>query len=606
MIDWLKIGKSATFFRKKGRLPKAAIDDLFRVLRQEHPSPSNNLFKHVKDQHGRAHWSAIAFYYDRDPSFLELPLGQPRERVCGFVLLVEYKEFVALFKAGLDIPSSFKSEHFERVGSDRVEKAIAQTDATFEKIRLRNMASSKYTLRAKTLEAVDLQTVVGPASTRRFVPQGYRVRRGTDHFSATPSTGRISERSERAAYTELITWVTTVADRIAAPGGQTSAFIGNFAREVDLGTIAAPITPTFFGVDVSFLTDELFESNEPKRLIRWNGDVAQVVNKQDTDAILAALDQSFAIRISRGQTRIIDPRNQRQIGELKTGKSRISLKALELPEALNISIEAAAGQPGTDPNGMPLKRFIDRSDIFSVLFSDFTLAYIDGALYRDNQIEDGGASFLRYFIAEPSLALATSEKGAFIAGQPNFDVNSVFSKVVQTIALNDNALVCDDLGDEWADFIGICTTTNPRSISFYHAKHGGLSLSASAFHAAVGQALKNLGRMPLLNDALVAKSAFWSGTYNAPGVQTAIPRMQRGSFAQFQQAAIDARSAPDSIRRVFIVTSSLSKQQLENAFAQVGSGAAPLPHFIQLYWLLMTFISACAEVGACAYIVCQP
>ena len=30
------------------------------------------------------------------------------------------------------------------------------------------------------------------------------------------------------------------------------------------------------------------------------------------------------------------------------------------------------------------------------------------------------------------------------------------------------------------------------------------------------------------------------------------------------------------------------------------------PHFVQLYWILMGFFSACAEIGAIGYVVCQP
>ena len=32
--------------------------------------------------------------------------------------------------------------------------------------------------------------------------------------------------------------------------------------------------------------------------------------------------------------------------------------------------------------------------------------------------------------------------------------------------------MCDDLGDEWADFIGINGSHQPKTISFYHAKYG--------------------------------------------------------------------------------------------------------------------------------------
>jgi hypothetical protein len=54
-----------------------------------------------------------------------------------------------------------------------------------------------------------------------------------------------------------------------------------------------------------------------------------------------------------------------------------------------------------------------------------------------------------------------------------------------------------------------------------------------------------------------------------------------------------------------MVTSSLGRRQLEEAFVDIGGGQAPTAHFVQLYSLLMGYFSACAEVGAYPYVVCQ-
>lgn len=86
MIDWLRSAKSANFYKKRRRLPKAAITELFRTIRQNSDTPSQNAFHHVKEALGHASWSAIAFFYERSPSFLELPEGHARERVCGFLM----------------------------------------------------------------------------------------------------------------------------------------------------------------------------------------------------------------------------------------------------------------------------------------------------------------------------------------------------------------------------------------------------------------------------------------------------------------------------------------------------------------------------------------
>lgn len=168
-------------------------------------------------------------------------------------------------------------------------------------------------------------------------------------------------------------------------------------------------------------------------------------------------------------------------------------------------------------------------------------------------------------------------------------------------------LICDDLGDEWADFIGVSTQTTPTMISFYHAKFGDRSLSASAFHDAVGQGIKNLGHLVLTGERMTAKYAGWDDTYRNDGTQMAIARYMRGGARAAIEAKIsDATGAPDALRRVFIVTSSLSKDDVAEAFERAAAGQALRPNFVQLYWIISTFFAACTEIGANGYIVCQP
>src|SRR4051812_35039575 len=118
MITKLRVAKSAYFFRKLQRIPKQAVAKLFTDLRSDHENPSKAIFRHVKEKHGKATFSAIAFYYDRDPSFLDLPAGHERERICGYLLLVEYKDVVALFRSGLEVTPDFKTEYLGKLGTD--------------------------------------------------------------------------------------------------------------------------------------------------------------------------------------------------------------------------------------------------------------------------------------------------------------------------------------------------------------------------------------------------------------------------------------------------------------------------------------------------------
>src|SRR5690349_2814712 len=105
MIGWLRHGKTANFYKKRSRLSKAAINDVFNTIRGGSALPSKNIFRQVKEPLHGAHWSAISFFYDRDPSFLILPAAHARERVCGFLLLVEYRDHAVIFKSHIDLPA---------------------------------------------------------------------------------------------------------------------------------------------------------------------------------------------------------------------------------------------------------------------------------------------------------------------------------------------------------------------------------------------------------------------------------------------------------------------------------------------------------------------
>ena len=179
MIDALRVGKTANFYSLKRTLSNAAVNDLFRQIRAGQPSASQNLFYHRRVRARGAIWSAISFFYDQSPPFLTED-AKIRERICGYVLLIEHRDHVALFKSKLDLPAGFSTRYFGRVSSERVDLAVARRDAVFEKIRLRNMSVSKNVMRSKTFEADDLRNVVGLAGANRYVPQAYAVRSGVD------------------------------------------------------------------------------------------------------------------------------------------------------------------------------------------------------------------------------------------------------------------------------------------------------------------------------------------------------------------------------------------------------------------------------------------
>jgi hypothetical protein len=603
MISWLKTAKAAHFYKARGRVPVSAIYRFFKALRTQSVEPSRYLFRHAKEKFQGATWSATAFFNERRVPFLESATVLSRERICGFLLFIEYRGYVAVLRSGFDLTPDFKTKYLSRIPSPEVQAATARSDAIFEQMRLRSTAVSKHVLQRKTLEADDLQSVVGPAGANRYVPQGYRVRNQGERYSTTPSTGRIALRADRAGHEELIAWAQSVIDRLLDDRSSPAPFIRTFAQPIDLGSIPDGVQPTHFTVNVMSLLDALFDEAEPVELVRQTGTGLEPLSAADTQQTLDFLDQPYRIRKSkRGGFSILGKHNA-VVGRLTLGKSRMALRTFSLPETSGLFVRRKGD--ADDPSGVALKRFIDQRDLFIVLFNNVSIVYLDGNLHRDDAFGDGGHRFLGFIKTDPHLANATSEKGSFALDQLAFEPNTVFRTVIDHIAAGDTTLVCDDLGDEWADFIGVNVESAPNSISFYHAKHGAPSLGASAFHDSVGQAIKNLGRMTLSSDALAVKLEKWARNYANNNVQTGISRVVRSDAPTVEERFEEAASSPDTIRRVFIVTPSLSREALANAFESIRSGNPPSAHFVQLYWLLSSYFSAALEAGVYPYVICR-
>ena len=604
MIHDLATAKTASFFVVKKRLSDNAIEALFVRLRANYNVSAHNIFKHTREVQGTARWSAICFTYEAPPSFLA-PATDVRETLCGYLLLVEYQGHAAVFSSRIGLPASFKTRFFSPVPVERVEGAIAKGDAIFQRMRMRNMSVSQFAMRNKTLEAPNLATVVGPSGSRRYAPQTYTVTMNGRLSTATPSTGRIATRSERVGIDELIDFAEDVVDAVRADPVDVSAFIRSFARPVSLADALASSEPITMAIDTSALVDAVTGAEATIRLMRA-GDNPVEITSAELNALIAQLDLPLEIGGGARVRKARVPGTDVEAASIALNKSRISLRSLQLLPAADVEVESLNMPIGQDPERRTLQRYLDDTNALIVLFDDFQLAYIDGQVFRDEGMQGGGAAFLRYLHPNAALAAVTSEKGNFAVAQVSFEATSTFGAIVDHVAAADTILICDDLGDEWADFIGLREDGGVTHVSFYHAKHGDLSLGASPFHVAVSQAIKNLANMSFPEDRVAQKVLGWGDTYNAPGHATQIPRTIRSNAPDLLEAVTRARTAPEALRRATIVTSSLSKQAVEEAFADIQNGQRPSPSFVQLYWLLQSFFSACTEVGAVGSIVCRP
>lgn len=604
MINELQASKSCYFFRQRAPITASAITSLFRAVRSAQTSASNNFFSFSREPHGTALWSSLCFQFDRTPAFLP-GSDSVVDRVTGYLLIVEYRGHIAIFKSQIDVTPEFAKRHLERVSPQEVDRGLTSKDSIFDRVRLRNMSLSRFALRSKTLEGDNLQNNVGMASSARFAPLGYSFREADEHYSTTPRTGRIAQRADRTGYIDLVDYACSIVDRIHPRPGRPSSspFLAAFARPMELSELTA--APSQFAVDTAILKQAIFD-DKIIRLVKPNGPGFRELPKAEVDPILDELTAVLSVTIGAPRKLVLtQPTTGAEVGEIATNKMRIALRRLTLPALSQVYVEDTKFGVGADNGRVLLKKFIDEQNAFIVLFDQPQFAYLDGSLYQDDSLVNGGELFLGYLFGNTDLAHVVEEKGAFTTAHCTFDNDSTFGTVLSTVAPEDHVMVCDDLGDEWADFIGFRTDPSAPRITFYHAKHGELSLGASPFHVSVGQAIKNLGNLSLPASSMPKKYRRWSRLYTNNRVRTNISRTCRGTLADTQAAVEFCRNAPHTTKRVAIVTSSLSKAAVRQAFLNIASGAPVDPYFVQLYWLLSSFFAACTEVGAFGCVICQ-
>ena len=230
---------------------------------------------------------------------------------------------------------------------------------------------------------------------------------------------------------------------------------------------------------------------------------------------------------------------------------------------------------------------INKESLFIVSFQNIDIRYSTRTLFKDTKLLGNIDYFLKSIETSTALKSALSEKGNVVSASSSFDKTSLFGIIESTIS-SEQYLLCDDFGDEWADYIGF---TPNKTIRFYHAKSSSKKYSASAFHDLVSQAIKNIGNFDFNRDLTSKKikiSSFYSGCK--------IKRLRKGKAASCFNDLKETYNSPNIIREIVLVIDFFNKVDLENELKRLKAGKAK-NQTIQILWLLSTLIGTCQERG---------
>lgn len=262
-----------------------------------------------------------------------------------------------------------------------------------------------------------------------------------------------------------------------------------------------------------------------------------------------------------------------------------------------------------------LTRRLNQLQAFRIITGDHQHAYVDGAFYAlDLNLADPngpGRLVLDLVTAIAELRTITSEKGV-PGGEslPTWREGSLF-RLIDNALVEANgphvfgaafpALVCDDLGTEAGDFIGVDERESSPRVVFVVAKHksgADPGVATSAFYDVSSQGLKNLAYIKTDGVALPGSPKKFDNDWKltADGLTDRVARKRAGPGSRaFRSMLARAKSAPGTERTIWLVCAGkmLSRSALEKEFKVVH----PKAHVLQFYHLVVSAFSACQSVG---------
>jgi hypothetical protein len=501
----------------------------------------------------------------------------------AFALLLEFNGFVAILGSNIgDIDALIPAD---RVPYAKFLALRADRSVEIDSIGTRSLRAGRVGVVRSTQTGRHLERALPRIGANQTAASQVSLRQDDEVWKIAPGSGRVSQTGGRSELQELFSWFATTCHYIDT-ATEPHEFIRAFAHPVELHQLPADVVPTSVQLDSSVI-DDLLEGGS---ILQHHG------------AELSNADQ-VALRELVGQLWIVAPSRSpedeeaniwrlmvagEEVGHLVMRTTKISFVSTRLADVSIVNQD--------EPPSNLAKAYNDAAQPLRITFSEPSYGYAAGQLFRDHRLIASRTTLLEA-LADRLPSDANVEKAG---NGSEFLHTSLFGYVVNLGSQDDDLLVCDDLGTEWADFIGV--STPHHTVTFYHCKGGHAAVGASGLHEVVAQAVKNLGFLTATHPELQARKGKWSGVWR----NTTISRLHRGNDADsFIAGFSGAVAAPQSTRRVTIVTSSLSKSAVATAFEDIANGELR-PEATHVLWLLLGFVDQCRTVGAIPEIICRP
>lgn len=610
----LQFPSSVKIIKAKDRISPKEWNEFFNSAC--HKRNGNYKFTDQKNESDFFYYSKV-FKIQTEPSFITD--SRLLETKYGYCTIVKYKEYILINSKFC----SLNKEVIKIIGTElpfeEFTKYFTKDTAEFEKITLSN-SSIMSGIRSRIIEGQKLQENFRPIYSSKHVLKAFRVLQDGVVFSQSPSTSKLNYRNGKLKVEEYINWCKTIIDSINT--NNSSKYFDNFAKPVDISKMKE-LVPTIIFIDLNFLKDyedlrfitrqEQVEIESCFIFKYYNG----LFNLQNLSNDKYIIDYNYPYVLSSRINLKLNKNNSSSLQKIKyTTNNRIEdafktsknkqLKINKNKKTITYHIEYidVFYKYKDDDKEITLKELIENNS--TILFDNSQFFYYKKTLFQDSKLQDSG--FLRYFHAENNMINAKSEKGIFNQNSVNFSDDSIFDILEKRLrGLEYTDIICDDLGNERADYIAF----DENRLGFFHAKYKQVDSdrgkkSASALHDVVSQALKNLVFLDNIENINLEQTYQhkWLEKYKNNNIQTQINRIRESanSSNSIVERIKETNRQINVQKYMVLVVNFISKSEISDYIQNPSTNT----QIQQIVWLLSSFISTCQEMNIIPQIICKP
>ena len=612
----LQFPSSVKIIKAKDRISPKEWNEFFNSAC--HKRNGNYKFTDQKNESDFFYYSKV-FKIQTEPSFITD--SRLLETKYGYCTIVKYKEYILINSKFC----SLNKEVIKIIGTElpfeEFTKYFTKDTAEFEKITLSN-SSIMSGIRSRIIEGQKLQENFRPIYSSKHVLKAFRVLQDGVVFSQSPSTSKLNYRNGKLKVEEYINWCKTIIDSINT--NNSSKYFDNFAKPVDISKMKE-LVPTIIFIDLNFLKDyedlrfitrqEQVEIESCFIFKYYNG----LFNLQNLSNDKYIIDYNYPYVLSSRINLKLNKNNSSSLQKIKyTTNNRIEdafktsknkqLKINKTKKTITYHIEDidVFYKYKDDDKEITLKELIENNS--TILFDNSQFFYYKKTLFQDSKLQDSG--FLRYFHAENNMINAKSEKGIFNQNSVNFSDDSIFDILEKRLrGLEYTDIICDDLGNERADYIAF----DENRLGFFHAKYKQVDSdrgkkSASALHDVVSQALKNLVFLDNIENINLEQTYQhkWLEKYKNNNIQTQINRIRESanSSNSIVERIKETNRQINVQKYMVLVVNFISKSEISDYIQNPSTNTNT--QIQQIVWLLSSFISTCQEMNIIPQIICKP